>query len=84
MKANGFMNMWYIQPRALCKARPSACQDKGNGTYDIQLDIEFGPQRWFYVGLVISMVTLTGIALYFTILGIIRKARGGSKLWRVE
>jgi len=43
---NDYANAWYVSP-----------QDSGYQP-DYRLVIEYTPQRWFYVGLLISLLTL--------------------------
>ena len=38
----------------------SACVLNSDGSYDIEMVIEFFPQRWFYLGLLISGTTFLG------------------------
>ena len=42
----------------------SACTLNADGSYDIEMTIEFFPQRWFYLGLLISGTTLAGCVGY--------------------
>ena len=42
----------------------SGCVRNGDGSYDIEMVIEFFPQRWFYLGLLISGITLFGCLGY--------------------
>jgi hypothetical protein len=61
-QANNYSNAWYIDVNEL--------KDKGlvkqnlDGTYDIEMIIEFWPQRLFYLGSVISGITLLGCLIY--------------------
>jgi hypothetical protein len=60
-KLDGFLNGWYVDPVALCGTAENlkeGCKINDDGSYDIELIIEFTPQRWFYVGLIISGTTL--------------------------
>ena len=60
---NGFLNSWYVDTENLCKSN-SACTKNADGSYDIEMVIEFWPQRWFYLGLIISGTTLFGCLWY--------------------
>jgi hypothetical protein len=52
MKVNNFANAWYIDPKALDKS-------------DTQTFIlEMTTQRYFYIGLVISLITFVGLVIY--------------------
>jgi hypothetical protein len=67
-KLDGFLNGWYIDPIKLCtdengKVR-EGCKLNADGSYDIEMIIEFTPQRWFYVGLIISVTTLVSCIIY--------------------
>jgi hypothetical protein len=64
---NGYANGWYIDPVELCGTKENlkeGCTINADGSYDIELVIEFTPQRWFYVGLIISGTTLLGCLIY--------------------
>ncbi|MCK9378680.1 MAG: hypothetical protein M0P97_00870 [Candidatus Moranbacteria bacterium] len=72
---NGFLNGWFVEPEQLCESKVksqksesdelnSACKLNADGSYDIEMTIEFFPQRWFYLGLLISGTTLAGCLGY--------------------
>ena len=61
---DGFLNGWFVEPEQLCANNNSACKKNTNGSYDIEMTVEFFPQRWFYLGLLISGTTLLGCLLY--------------------
>lgn len=56
-KLDDFANGWYIDVNKLCKQQ-NLCTKNADGSYDMEMAIEFTPQRWFYVGLIISGTTL--------------------------
>ncbi|MBU3978221.1 hypothetical protein KJ980_02020 [Patescibacteria group bacterium] len=58
LKLNDFLNAWYVDVNKLCKKEGNGCTKNPDGSYDIELVIEFFPQRWFYLGLLISGITL--------------------------
>ncbi len=60
---NGFLNGWYVDTDAYCN-RQALCTRNADGSYDMEMVIEFTPQRWFYVGLIISGTTLIGCLGY--------------------
>lgn len=62
-KLNGFLNAWYIDTDDWC-ATQGKCTKNADGSYDIEMVIEFWPQRWFYLGLLISGTTLAGCLGY--------------------
>ena len=58
-KLNDFLNGWYVDTEKVCQNN-SACTKNSDGSYDMEMVIEFFPQRWFYFGLLISGTTLLG------------------------
>jgi len=42
----------------------SACTKNADGSYDMEMVVEFFPQRWFYLGLLISGTTFVGCVGY--------------------
>lgn len=64
LKLNNTMNAWYVDPVKLCE-QTSSCTRQADGSYDFDMTIEFLPQRSFYVGGIISLVTAVTGALYY-------------------
>lgn len=60
----GYTNGWLIDPDSLCRNTPQACKRHHDGSYDLQLAVEYRPQRWFNIGLGVSAATLAGSLLY--------------------
>ena len=61
-----FLNGWYVDVPTYC-AQKDLCTKNADGTYDMELLIEFFPQRWFYVGVIISatiFILLCGVIVY--------------------
>lgn len=69
-KLNDFENGWYVDPAQLCKENPQGCIKNPDGSYNLQMQIEFVPQRWFYLGTLISGLTLIGCLSYILIYGV--------------
>jgi len=63
---NNFANGWNISVDELCKI-PDVCTSNSDGTFEVSLDIEFAPQRYFRVGLLISLATLFSCLILLTI-----------------
>lgn len=63
-KLNDFLNGWHVDPEELCKNGNRACVKHADGSYDMEMVIEFFPQRWFYIGLLVSGATLVGCVGY--------------------
>jgi hypothetical protein len=61
---NDFENGWYVDTAQLCKKGAAGCTKNPDGSYNLKLVAEFTPQRWFYVGSIISGVTLVGCVGY--------------------
>jgi hypothetical protein len=64
VRMNGAMNGWYIDPQAICQQAPAGCTANADGTYTMHFVMEYSPQRWFYLGCLISIITAGGTALY--------------------
>ncbi|RZK77467.1 MAG: hypothetical protein EOO85_08765 [Pedobacter sp.] len=56
--AAGFLNSWYLDPRELCEKKSIDCSRNADGSYDIELALELVPQRYFNIGLIISVTFL--------------------------
>ncbi|MDZ4225269.1 MAG: hypothetical protein U1C49_00320 [Candidatus Andersenbacteria bacterium] len=67
-KLNSFLNGWYVDTNELC-VRQNLCRQNADGSYDMDMVIEFWPQRWFYLGLIISGATLVGCLGYLSYAG---------------
>jgi hypothetical protein len=79
-KLDGFLNGWYFDTDKYCKEE-NLCTKNPDGSYNVEVVLEFTPQRWFYVGLLISGTTLAACVGYLG-LGVVRarrKARAGVK-----
>lgn len=63
LMVNGYANSWNINPNELC-LNNAKCVKNADGSYDLELVIEFWPQRLFYIGLFISGTTLVGCLGY--------------------
>lgn len=64
LRLNGLMNGWYLDPSAICAQAQASCTVRPDGSYDIRLVMEFAPQRWFYIGCLISLITAAGVATF--------------------
>lgn len=60
--ANGFSNGWIIKPEEVCKVSKN-CLVNRDGSYDMEIVIEYRPQRLFYIGLILSIITLFATAI---------------------
>jgi hypothetical protein len=48
----------------------SSCKNNPNGSYNIRLTLYFKPQSYFYLGLIVSGVTLAGCLGYLGWIGV--------------
>ncbi|MDP2946956.1 MAG: hypothetical protein Q8N88_02480, partial [Nanoarchaeota archaeon] len=65
---NGFANAWWVDTAQLCESKVesgklksgegNSCVRNADGSYDFSVTIEFEPQKYFYLGLGISGITL--------------------------
>jgi hypothetical protein len=62
-KLNDFLNGWYVDVEKYCYNN-NFCIKNLDGSYDIEMVIEFFPQRWVYFGLLISAITFAGCVGY--------------------
>ncbi len=65
LKINNYLNGWFVDTNAFCKNK-NLCKQNPDGSYDMEMVIEFWPQRWFYLGLIISGTTLLGCLIYLS------------------
>ncbi len=54
--ANGYGNGWIINTKKICEEDKDFCQKNSDGTFTLNLVIEFWPQRLLYFGLLISFI----------------------------
>lgn len=77
---NGGINGWLVDPAQLCETAPASCSRNPDGSYNMALVAEFVPQRWFYLGLVISSVTFLAVGMY--LIRNIRHEPSGERYYR--
>jgi hypothetical protein len=54
---NGYANSWFLNPGEICSGN-SKCIKNEDGSYDMELVIDFWPQRLFYIGIFVSFLTI--------------------------
>jgi hypothetical protein len=66
------LNSFYLDPKEICEkdGNSSSCQKNADGSYNINLTLYFRPQSWFYLGLIISSLTLLGCLGYLGYYGV--------------
>jgi hypothetical protein len=77
-RLNDFENGWYVDPAVLCAGNKQGCEQRADGSYDIKLVAEFTSQRWFYMGSIVTGVTVGIAALYLTV----RRSRKRQRIWQ--
>jgi hypothetical protein len=71
IESDSLNNGWYVDVHQLCEVQHvSGCTKNADGSYNLEMEIEFWPQRWFYVGLVISGTTLAAVLGYLGYAGV--------------
>ena len=75
IRLNNTMNAWYVDPAKICKAQGD-CNRNSDGTYDMNFVIEFTPQKYFYIGALVSGLTFIGCVIYF-VRGVKKSRREG-------
>ncbi|NTW13975.1 MAG: hypothetical protein HGA31_03015 [Candidatus Moranbacteria bacterium] len=70
LMANGYANSWIVDTDTLCGGNSGSCRRNPNGTYDLEVVVEFWPQRLFYIGAGISLTSLAGCLGYLGYSGI--------------
>jgi len=63
--ANGYANGWVIKPKEEC-SKVGKCKKNEDGSYDLELIVEFLPQRTFYFGLFASVLSFVGLSIWIT------------------
>lgn len=71
---SGYANSWVIDIDKLCGTN-SFCTKNSDGTYDMELIVEFWPQRIFYIGSFISILSFLGCLGYLFRTYVINKHR---------
>jgi hypothetical protein len=72
---NGYANSWNLNVEKICLENKK-CVKNSDGSYDMELVIEFWPQRLFYLGAIISLTTLLG-SIGYLIYDFVRRRKYG-------
>lgn len=64
LMTNSYANSWVIKPQALCKKLDN-CRKNPDQSYDLELVIEYLPQKMTNIGYVISLITVIITCSYF-------------------
>ncbi len=57
LRANNYGNLWLIDAAGLCR-QGNYCLRRDDGSYDLEIVLEFFPQRYFYLGLCLTILAL--------------------------
>ncbi|MBA7655466.1 hypothetical protein ES703_63370 [subsurface metagenome] len=60
---NGYANSWVIETDKIL-AQPGFCKKNSDGSYDMELIVEYWPQRFLYIGFGISGAIIVGCVGY--------------------
>ncbi len=63
---NSFSNLWIIDPKVIC-ASNNECTLNADGSYDMELIIEFRGQKFFYMGLFVYGITAAFCVTYLVV-----------------
>lgn len=61
---DGFANGWMLNPGNVCRQNADKCIQNNDGTYDMEIIVEFWPQRALYLGLVLSVLVFSVCAAF--------------------
>lgn len=64
LMANGYSNAWIIDPKEICSSR--VCKVNKDGSYDMEIVLEYSSQKYLYAGYLITFLILT-ISSFFVI-----------------
>lgn len=66
LMVNGFANSWIITPDGICKDS-NICQKNDDGSYDLELIIEYQPQKYFTSLMILNILILITALIYISI-----------------
>jgi hypothetical protein len=69
IKVNGYANGWVIDVAKICSGQ-GTCYRNEDGSFDMEIVMEFWPQQIFYLGLAIS-----GLTLLLSVVSLLRSSR---------
>jgi hypothetical protein len=58
IRLNNGVNGWFVDPKAICAY--NTCAKNDDGSFDMQLTVEFAPQKWMTIGTFISAPVWVG------------------------
>ncbi len=70
--ANGYSNAWFVDFPAICQ-QSQLCVKNSDGSYTLEFIIEFWPQRIFFLGSSITLLTVATCAIFI----VIKRKRNG-------
>lgn len=66
LQVNGQQNVWYIDTKKYCNDTGD-CKRNDDGSYTIDFIAEFSPQRYFYIGSIVSIATFLGLIAFIIV-----------------
>lgn len=64
-RVNGFANAWMMDSEKFCDLFPNACFVNSKGIREIEIVLEYWPQRLFVLGLMMAMAFIVLLIVYF-------------------
>jgi hypothetical protein len=74
---NGYANSWSVDPEQLFKSNVKCVKKNTDGSYDLELIVEYWHQRMFYLGLFITL-TAFAVALAYLVFNYYKQQTGRS------
>ena len=72
IQVNGYANSWSVNPELICNENP-ACVLNADGSYDFELILEFRGQNVYYIGLLITGISILIGLIYSIFWGRLKK-----------
>jgi len=63
LMVNGYANSWVIDSAKVCSGN-SKCLKNPDGSFDMEFVVEFWPQKMYYLGVLVSGITLLGCIIF--------------------
>lgn len=80
LRVNGYANGWLVDVADIC-ANAVSCHPNRDGSFDVELIMEFWPQQLLYMGLALSAITLCA-TVFFVVISRRRQSRVRSQILR--
>lgn len=78
---NGYANGWYVDINEICQK--ITCTKNSSGMYELNFEVKFEPQKWFYIGTIVTASSL-GVIVLVSIVDTFIKRKKKSAVYRVS